>query len=126
MKLDYISNINEYGDDVVRLYDFDMAQAILFRDAIQEIVLNKKQALELSSLPYIESRNCMLTLRITEEDLGIEIQRSAQLYCDLTLEAYITMVKLLEPFCNRETKGYKCLYDVDSPTDLLFSPGGTW
>jgi hypothetical protein len=126
MKLDYISNINEYGDDVVRLYEFDKAQAILFRNAIQEIILTKKQTLELASLSFIESRNCMLTLRIAEEDLGIEIQRSAQLYCDLTLDAYQTMVLLLEPFCTKETKGYKCLYDVDSPTDLLFSPGGTW
>jgi hypothetical protein len=126
MKLDYISNINEYGDDVVRLYEFDKAQAILFRNAIQEIILTKKQTLELASLSFIESRNCMLTLRISEEDLGIEIQRSAQLYCDLTLDAYQTMVLLLEPFCTKETKGYKCLYDVDSPTDLLFSPGGTW
>jgi hypothetical protein len=32
------------------------------------------------------------------------------------------MAKLLEPFCKKETKGFQYLYDIDNPTDLLFSP----
>jgi hypothetical protein len=36
------------------------------------------------------------------------------------------MVALLDPFCNKETKGYQWLYDIDSDIDFLFSPAGTW
>ena len=36
MQLDYIENINEYGDNIVRLYDFNKAEATKFRQAIQE------------------------------------------------------------------------------------------
>ena len=31
----------------------------------------------------------------------------------------------LEPFCNKETKSYQYLYDLDNPTDFIFSPSGT-
>jgi hypothetical protein len=67
MLLDYIDKINEFGDNIVRLYDFDRSQADKFR-----------------------------------------------------------LISLLAPFCKKETKGYQWLYDVDSKTDFLFSPGGTW
>ncbi|WP_299671209.1 hypothetical protein [uncultured Polaribacter sp.] len=40
----------------------------------------------------------------------------------LTLEGFTNMTKLLEPFCQKESKGYQYLYDIDNPTDLLFSP----
>ncbi|WP_302850212.1 hypothetical protein [Polaribacter cellanae] len=38
------------------------------------------------------------------------------------MESYIEMLRLLEPFCKKESKGYQYLYDVDTPTDLLFAP----
>ena len=42
MQLDYIDNINAYGDNIVRLYDFDSAQAGKLRQLIQQtLVLNK-------------------------------------------------------------------------------------
>jgi hypothetical protein len=126
MKLDYISNINIHGDNVVRLYEFDMAQAVKFRDLLRQEVLMNKSDLELSGIDFIEARNCRLTLRIAMEDLGITSTDQVNFFCDLTLNAYSKMVTLLSPFCKRETIGYQYLYDVDSSTDLLFSPGGTW
>jgi hypothetical protein len=35
------------------------------------------------------------------------------------------MVQLLEPFCIKETRSYKYLYDIDNPTDLLFAPAAS-
>lgn len=125
MQLDYIDEVNEYGDDVVRLYDFDMAQAIKFRKAIQDMITVKKQ-LDLSTIDFIAARNCNLILRISDTDEGIVTTDKQHFFCDLTLSAYEHMLTLLEPFCKKETKGYQYLYDVDSPTDLLFSPAGTW
>ena len=126
MKLDYINKYNEYGDNIVRLYDFDRYEALKFQQLITlNIILDKKQ-LDLTLVDFIQLRNCGLILRITNEDIGIWTKDRRLFYCDLTIHGYEQMVALLEPFCNKETKGYQWLYDIDSPTDFLFSPGGTW
>lgn len=126
MTLDYIQDINEYGDDLVRLFDFNMSEAILFRDAIQDSIILKNEELDVSALEFIQSRNCSLILVIGAEDEGIFSNRDLHFICSLTKESYQKMISLLEPFCIKETKGYQYLYDLDSPTDFLFSPAGTW
>ena len=126
MELDYIESINAFDDNVVRLYNFDKSQAIKFRDLIKDTVVIRKQKLDLSQVEFIESRNCNLILGLFREDEGILSDDNKTFYCLLTLESYKTMLELLEPFCNKETIGYQYLYDVDNPTDLLFSPAGTW
>lgn len=126
MQLDYIENINEYGDNIVRLYDFNKAEATKFRQAIQETIITKQQSLKFTTLDFVQSRNCNLTLRITDKEEGISRLDKINFFCDLTIEGYKQMVLLLEPFCNKETKGYQWLYDIDNQTDFLFSPSGTW
>lgn len=126
MTLDYIQDINEFGDDLVRLFDFDKSEAILFRDAIHDSIILKNEELDISTLEFIKARNCNLIFVIGEEDEGIFSNRDLNFICCLTLESYQKMISLLEPFCNKETKGYQYLYDLDSPTDFLFSPAGTW
>ena len=49
MKLDYIDNVNEYGDNIVRLYDFDKSHAEKFRQTIQDTIILNKKDLDLSS-----------------------------------------------------------------------------
>ena len=126
MKLDYIANTNEYGDNIIRLYDFDSVQATEFRDMISKLLIKKKQSFSLDAVPFIEERNCNLILRISDEDLGITTYDSKNFFCDMTKDGYEKIVSLLEPFCNKETKGYQWLYDIDSDIDFLFSPAGTW
>ncbi len=126
MELDYIPNINNYGEHVVRLYNFDKSQAIKFRDLIEDTIVNKKQKLDLSQIDFITPRNCNLILGLFETDEGILTKDGKTFYCVLTLEGFKNMLELLEPFCNKETKGYKYLYEIDNPTDFLFSPAGTW
>ena len=36
MELDFINNVNEFDESVVRLYNFKRDEAILFRDLIQD------------------------------------------------------------------------------------------
>lgn len=126
MKLDYINEINEYGDNLVRLYDFDRLESIKFRNMIVEFVNSGKKQLDLSEIEFIEPRNCNLILCISEEDEGILSDDHINFICNLTTAGYEKMISLLEPFCKRETSGYQFLYDIDSPTDFLFSPAGTW
>lgn len=126
MQLDFIDNINEYGEDVVRLYDFNKEEATLFRDAIQQTILTKKEELQLYSLEFIESRNCYLTLRLADSDEGILTMDNINFYCFLTIEGYKEMIKQIEPFCKKDSKAYQLLYDIDTPIDFLFAPAGTW
>ena len=126
MELDYIDNINEFGEDVVRLYKFDKSQAIKFRDLIKDTIVIKKQKLDLSEVDFIERRNCNLILGLFKTDEGILSNDNITFYCALTLECYNNMLKLLEPFCKKESKAYQYLYDIDNPIDFLFSPAGTW
>ena len=126
MELDYIANINEFGENVVRLYNFDKSQGIKFRDLIQDSIVNRKQKLDLSQVDFIKTRNCNLILGLFKTDEGILSVDGKTFYCALTLEGYKNMLKLLEPFCKKETKGYQYLYDIDNLTDFLFSPAGTW
>ena len=48
MELDYNENINEFGENVVRLYNFNKAEAIKFRALIQETIIEKNDKLDLS------------------------------------------------------------------------------
>lgn len=126
MELDYIDNINEFGENVVRLYNFDKCEAIKLRELIKDTIVNRKQKLDLSQVDFIETRNCNLILGLFKTDEGILSKDNKTFYCALTLESYNKILKLLEPFCVKETKGYQYLYDIDNPTDFLFSPAGTW
>jgi hypothetical protein len=123
MKLEFLHQINEFNEHAVRLSNFDSSQAKAFQKAIQEIIIGSKNPLNVHELDFIESVNCLFTMRIAYEDIGLEEVEGKHLYCDLTLKSYVKMVLLIEPFCNKESKGYQWLYDVDTPIDLLFSAG---
>ena len=126
MRLDYINNTNEYGDDMVRLYDFNQEESIKFRQFVQDFMDSGEDQINLAEADFIEARNCTLILCISEEDEGIVSIDGKNFSCNLTRNAYLQMITLLEPFCKRETSGYQFLYDIDSPTDFLFSPAGSW
>ena len=125
MELDFIDNINEFGENVVRLYNFDKYQAIKFRDLIKDTIVKRKQKLVLSQVDFIEIRNCNLILGLFKTDEGILSVDHKTFYCALTLEGYNNLLNLIEPFCEKDTKGYQYLYDIDNPTDFLFAPAGT-
>ena len=125
MQLDFIDNINEYGENVVRLYNFDKYEAIQFRDLIKVTIVERKQKLVLSEVDFIETRNCNLILGLFKTDEGIFSVDHKTFYCALTLEGYHNLLNLIEPFCEKDTRGYQYLYDIDNPTDFLFAPAGT-
>jgi len=133
MKLEFLDDISDGGrfqdivsDRLVRLYDFDAIQATKLKDNIIEHILKANKALDLSSLDFIEPINCSLTFIISDKDEGLKSHEKNNFVCALTPSSYQEMTLLIEPFCEREIDGYQWLYDIDSPIDLLFSPGGTW
>ena len=125
MELDYIENVNGLGENVVRLYNFNKAEAIQFRALLQDTIINKKQKLDLSEIDFIAPRNCNLIFGLFKSDEGIITKDNETFFCILTLFGFKNMLKLLEPFCNKESRSFQYLYDIDNPTDLLFSPSAS-
>ena len=125
MEIDYIENVNGLGENVVRLYNFNKAEAIQFRALLQDTIISKKQKLDLSEVDFIAPRNCNLIFGLFKSDEGIITKDNETFFCVLTLSGFKNMLKLLEPFCNKESRSFQYLYDIDNPTDLLFSPSAS-
>jgi hypothetical protein len=123
MKLKFLKNINEYDEHAIRLNDFDKTQAAMFLQILIELVSTEKPVINLSEYEFIEPVNCELILRISQTDEGITTDDNKHFFCDLTLEAFAEMIKLIEPFCIKETDAYRILYDLDNPIDFIFSGG---
>ncbi len=85
-----------------------------------------KASLDLTELKFAELLNCNLILRISDSDIGITIINKKDFYCDLTIHEYENMIRLIEPFCNKDINGYQWLYDLDNEIEFLFSSGGSW
>lgn len=126
MELDYIENVNEFDEHVVRLYNFNKEEALKFKNLIEEVVIKNKQKLNLSHVDFIKKRNCDLILGLFGTDEGIFTPDNEVFYCALTIEGYQTILKLIEPYCIAEKKSYQYLYDLDNPIQFLFAPDGIW
>lgn len=126
MELDYIDNVNAFGESIIRLYNFDKEQSIQFTTVLLEWLGSAEPKLNIGGLEFIEPRNCNLILCKSEENDGILTKDGNVFYCLLNQEGYKDMLEVLRPFCLKNTKGYSFLYDIDNPIDFLFSPAGTW
>lgn len=124
MKLEFLDSINEYGDHIVKLYNFDKEEALKFQQAIQETIIDAHKPLDLNTLNFIEPVNCKLILHISDTDEGIFSIDNKTFFCDLTVEGYKEIVRLVEPYCNKNTRSFQMLYDLDTEIDFLFSPSG--
>ncbi len=125
MQVNYIDNYNGLNENIVRLYNFDKEEAIKFRNLLIETVIIKKEKLDISTTDFIYPENCNLIFGLFKTDEGILTKDDYNFFCILTLEGFKKMIDLLEPFCIKESKGYQYLYDIDTPTDLLFCPSAT-
>ncbi len=123
MKLKFLENINAYGEHAIRLNDFDKAQAGKFLQILRGLTRDKIKSIDLAACDFIEPVNCKLTLQVSETDEGITTEDNKHFFCDLTEEGYEEMIRLIEPFCLKETDTYRFLYDLDNPIDFLFSAG---
>ncbi len=62
MRLDYIKNTNEYGDDMIRLYEFNREESIKFRQFVQNFIDSEENQINLIKADFIEPRNCNLSI----------------------------------------------------------------
>lgn len=125
MKLDYIEEVNDFGDSIVRIYNGSKTQSSKFKAAIEKIILKERKSLLLNSLDFIEESDICLTFHIAMDDEGITTEDDENFHCHLTLTAYRKMVELIIPFTKKETKAFQRLYEADNNIDLMFVPSGT-
>jgi hypothetical protein len=125
MKLDYLEDYNGLEENIVRLFDFNKAEAIKFKNILKDTVIDKKQKLDVSQVDFIDTENYNLIFGLFKTDEGILTKDNQTFFCVLTIESFRKMIRLLEPFCKKETKSYQYLYDLDTPTDLLFAPNAS-
>lgn len=135
MKLDFLDDLSDGGkfpdadpNQLIRLYDFNSREALLFAQFIRKDLLGEEKTIELQSVSFIESINCSLTMKLCTKDMGIISMNNAHFTCMLTKETYTEMLLLIEPFYEADMSGYQWLYDLDIPIDFLFSSGsaGSW
>jgi len=124
MKLEFVDTINEYGDHIVKLYDFDKEEACKFLQAIQKTIIEQEKPLDLNSLDFVQPVNCKLILHIADTDEGIFSIDNKTFFCDLTIDGYKEMLHLIKPFCEKNIRSFQMLYDLDTEIDFLFSPYG--
>ncbi|HXC04651.1 MAG TPA: hypothetical protein VNZ86_07845 [Bacteroidia bacterium] len=129
MKLEFLANRidgvgyhPDFSEHLLVLSDFTREEAGLFRDALIRELLPAQKPLDLSGQYYIELVNCNLLMRLSDEDEGIRTRDSQLLYCDLTPAKYQEMILLLQPFCEKEKRGYTFLSE-EGDIDFLLSPG---
>ena len=92
MKIDYIDDYNGLQENIVRLYNFDKAQAIKFRDLLKEAIIDRKQKLDLSQVDFIDTENCNLIFGLFKTDEGILTKDNHNFFCILTLQGFKNMV----------------------------------
>lgn len=126
MTLDYLANINNFGDHIIRLYNFDKIQAAAFYEVFKKTIIEDRKVLDLSEILFIDRSGINLKIRIFPVDEGVRTNDGVTFYCDLTYNSLLEMLKLIEPFTKKETRTYQYLYDLDIETDFVFSPEGTW
>jgi hypothetical protein len=125
MKIDYIEEVNDFGDSIVRLYNGSKTQSAKLKVAIEKIILKNRQSLLLNSLDFIEESDISLTFHIAMYDEGITSEDDENFNCHLTLTAYRKMIAFIIPFTKKDTKAFQRLYDADNNIDLMFVPSGT-
>lgn len=125
MNIDFKKNINDFGESFFRLVNFNKAESILFRDLLKKHIIDEKDKLDLATVEFVDTEKINLVFLISEEDDGIITIDQKLFFCALTIDSYHEMLRLIQPFCEKETKAFATLYDVDTPIDLLFSPSAT-
>ncbi|MBO9561939.1 MAG: hypothetical protein J7621_04160 [Niastella sp.] len=131
MKLEYLDNLSDGGkfqqvvsENLVRLYDFDQDQTEALVHLIHQNLLLNKQALDLSSVAFIESVNCQLILQLSQADKGVLPSGQPNSFvCYLTEASYQNMVGMMKA----SSGGHHWLCDTsEADIDFLYSSGGMW
>ncbi len=127
MKLEFLADGSD-DSPLIRLYGFDLAEAMRLREAFRSIADGSRQSIPLHEEWWVETvEECHLDLRLGARDLGIVQRLPMRFECVLTAEAWMEMVDLTDPFCAHQDDGEVFQWlNSDGEVSLLLSPTGKW
>ena len=110
---------------LIRLSEFTNEEKLNLINSIEKIVLEKREILKLHQLSFIESSNCLINLKLGEEDEGLlKLGSNDEYTCMLSLSAYRDMIEIIKNVEN----GHNWLTPgeyLDEPA-FLISKWGPW
>ena len=125
MKLEYIEDSSLNGP-LIRLFDFDVAEAIRLRHMIEDLAEDSKRVIELHLADFVEQiDSCQLILSTEDRDLGIiKFADPVSFQCALTSESWHNIEGLIDPFTRLDGCGFQWLNETSIP--FLISLDGRW
>jgi hypothetical protein len=120
MKLEYLAD-GSRDCPLVRLYEFDHAEARSLRNLERSLVSGDRSSVALHDEAWAESvGGCRLTLR-----RGVREVDPLNFECVLNSGGWSNIEGLLDPFCDSHTAGFQWL-TRESSVALLISQTGQW
>ena len=113
---------------LLRLFDFDTAEARLLRHALLRLAEGAQNALSLHELLPLEPVGaCTLTFQVTEKDHGITGSgQNGVFFCGLRRSSWQSVAERVTPFCIAIEPGTYQWLDESVGIPWLLSPDGCW
>jgi hypothetical protein len=125
MKLEYLAD-GSLDCPLVRLYEFNQAEARALRSLVRSLVNGQCQSVALEGEEWAESvGGCRLTLRQGSRNLGVRELNPLNFECVLEPGGWSNVEGLLDVFCGSGTSGFQWLTREGS-VGLLISQNGQW
>ena len=126
MKLEYVAD-GSPECPLIRLYDFNPADAQRLREAFRSIADGSQQVLPLHEEWWMEPvEGCQLTLRSGPRDLGVVPRLPMRFDCVLGTQSWRAIIDVMEPFCvSSELSTHEWL-NRHGEISLLLSVNGGW
>jgi hypothetical protein len=125
MKLEYVPD-GAIDTPLIRLYDFDEAQAAQLRSLAAELASGLCDEARVHGLEEVEAiGGCQLTFKVGPRDEGVG-GGPTTFTCALRRETWEQVAQLIEPFCELARPGTFQYLDDTSGTTLLLSVDGRW
>ena len=125
MKIEYLAD-GSPDCPLIRLYEFNQAEAKQLRQLVRSLVPSDRQGVELENEAWAEPLGgCRLALRCGNPDQGIRQVGSRNFECVLNSDGWRNVEGLLGPFCDSNTAGFQWLIH-DGGVSLLISQNGHW
>jgi hypothetical protein len=125
MKLGFLKEESQHSP-LIRLYEFDPAEALKLRRLVGSLVAGSLQSVRLDNQAWVTPIDgCRLLLRRNTRDEGIRNVGALDFECLLTADGWNNVEGLVAPFCKADIIGHQWLSELGT-VSLLISRDGTW
>src|ERR1700739_3365859 len=126
MKLEFLAD-GHSNCPLIRLYDFDLADAKRLREAFRCLASGSRQDLPLHQEWWIDPlEDCALDLRRGPRDLVVVERAPSRFEGVATENSWTQMASLIEPCCQTKMRESCIWLNRSGEISLLLTPSGGW